>query len=70
MIDVFFEDVKKFGKLRRRSVKRQGRKASFCVASLQDLERMKKASGRAIDLADIALIRELRRTRRSKSKNS
>ena len=70
LIDVFFEDAKQFEKLHRRSVKREGRRASFHVACLRDLEKMKKASGRAIDLADIALIRELRRTRRLKGKNS
>ena len=70
LIDVFFEKEKQFQKLYSRSVERKGRKITFHVASLSDIEKMKKASGRPIDLADVALIREVKKIRRSTSKHS
>lgn len=50
-----------FQRLLRRAVTRKAEGYHLKVAALDDLERMKRASGRAIDLADIALIRERRR---------
>lgn len=57
-IDIFFENEKEFARLSKRSKKMKGMHFNFHVASLDDLEKMKKESGRAIDLADIVLIRE------------
>ena len=66
LIDVFLEEVKQFKKLYRHSIKRKHQKMDFHIASLPDLEKMKKASGRPIDLADLALIREIKKIRKSK----
>ncbi|MBU1853757.1 MAG: hypothetical protein KJ957_06930 [Candidatus Omnitrophica bacterium] len=60
LVDIFFENEKEFTGLLKRSKKIKGKKFNFYVASLDDLEKMKKKSARAIDLADIALIREKR----------
>lgn len=60
-MDVFLEGAKAFGRLMRNSVMHKAGRTRLCVASLEDLERMKRESGRPIDLADIALIREKRR---------
>ncbi len=57
-IDIFFENEKEYIGLSRRAKKIKGAKFDFYVASLVDLEKMKKKSARAIDMADIALIRE------------
>lgn len=57
---MLLEKPEVFNKLLSRSLKRHGRSVTYQVASLGDLERMKKASGRSIDLADIALIEERR----------
>ena len=57
-IDIFFESVEEFKALLKRSRKIKGIKFNFYIASLNDLEKMKKISARAIDLADIVLIRE------------
>ena len=59
-IDIFFESEEVFAGLLKRAKKVKGVKFDFYVASLDDIEKMKKASARAIDLADIALIREKR----------
>lgn len=61
LVDIFLEEPKVFQRLSRRAVTRQAKGYQLKVAALDDLERMKRASGRAIDLADIALIRERRR---------
>jgi hypothetical protein len=58
LVDIFFENEKKYNGLSRRAKKIKGVKFDFHVASLGDIERMKRKSARAIDLADIALIRE------------
>jgi hypothetical protein len=62
-IDVFFEDEGEFNKIFKRAKKIKERQFSFYIASLDDLQKMKKESGRPIDLADIALIREKRKTK-------
>lgn len=61
IIDIFFETSKKFRELYRHSKKRRLGSSQLHIASLVDLEKMKKSSGRPIDLADIALIRERRK---------
>ncbi|MBI3991025.1 MAG: hypothetical protein HY350_02640 [Candidatus Omnitrophica bacterium] len=60
LIDILFEDSKTFDKLLRRAVKRQTEEFIFYVACLDDLEAMKKSTGRPIDRADVALIQEKR----------
>ena len=62
-IDIFFENEKEFKKLFRRAKRLKGRQFSFYIASLDDLQKMKKESGRPIDIADIALIREKRKSK-------
>lgn len=57
-IDIFFESEKEFNELLKRAKKIKGIKVNFFIASLGDLEKMKKISARPIDLADIVLIRE------------
>lgn len=66
LIDVFLEKESLFKELYRKSIKRRSHRLTFCVASLDDLEKMKKATGRAIDLADVALIQELREIQKLK----
>ena len=60
LIDIFFEGEKEFKGLLKRAKKIKGIKSNFYIASLMDLEKMKKISARPIDLADIVLIREKR----------
>ncbi len=60
LIDVFFEDEKEFNKLLKRSKNIKGEQLGFYIASLADIEKMKKVSARPIDIADIALIKERR----------
>jgi hypothetical protein len=57
-IDIFFESERRFNLLLKRAKKIKGIKFNFYIASLDDIAKMKKKSGRAIDLADIVLIRE------------
>jgi hypothetical protein len=61
-LDVFFEEPEAFARLLSQSLKRRGPLVTYQVASLDDLEKMKRSSGRPIDLADIALIEEKRAT--------
>ena len=58
LLDVLFEKLEIFNRLLSRSVKRKEKQLTFYIASLNDLEAMKKIVGRPIDLADIVLIRE------------
>ena len=60
LIDIFFENEKEFNKLLERAKKIKMARFNFHIASLDDLEKMKRISARAIDLADIVLIREKR----------
>lgn len=57
-VDIFFENEKEFNTLFKRAKKIKAKEFNLCVISLDDLQAMKKASGRPIDLADIALIKE------------
>lgn len=61
LIDVFLEDPKSFSRLLKRATRKKTEYFTLNVASLDDLEQMKKKSSRPIDLADIALIQERRR---------
>ncbi len=63
IVDIFFENEEKFRELLKRAKKIRGMKDNFYIASLDDLEKMKKESARAIDLADLVLIKERRRGR-------
>ena len=67
-IDIFFESGRKFNGLLKQAKKIKGGKFNFYIASLDDIERMKKKSARAIDLADIVLIREKRGHRKTSYK--
>ena len=64
LLDVFFEQEKQFEKLRKHSIKRRYGKITFPVVSLSDLEKLKRSSGRPVDLADIGLIQEVKKMRR------
>ena len=59
-IDIFFESEEEFNSLLKRAKKIKTGKFNFYIASLGDLEKMKRISARAIDLADIVLIKEKR----------
>ena len=61
LIDIFFEDPKFFSRLFKRAIRKKTEHFILNIASLTDLEQMKRRSGRPIDLADIALIQEKRR---------
>jgi len=67
-LDIGLEEIKIFKKLFSHALKRKGEGITYYVVSLEDIERMKKASGRPIDLADIALIRERRKINGKKKK--
>ena len=58
LIDVLLEDEKKFQRIYRNSKLRRGKNFSLRVISLNDLLKMKKDSSRAIDKADLELIKE------------
>ena len=68
IFDVGLEEIRIFKKLFSRALKRRGEGITYYVVSLKDMERMKKASGRPIDLADIALIQERRKINGKKKK--
>ena len=58
LVDIFFENEKEFDALFKRAKRIKVNRFNIYVASLYDLQAMKKASGRPIDLADIVLIKE------------
>ena len=61
LIDIFLEDPEFFSRLLKRAARKKTKRFILNIASLTDLEQMKRRSGRPIDLADIALIQEKRR---------
>lgn len=63
LIDILLEDSGLFEKIYLGAVKKRGKGFNLYVAGLKDLEIMKKAAGRPIDLADIALIKERQKRR-------
>ena len=67
-LDIGLEEIKVFKKLLSHALKRRGEGITYYVVSLKDMERMKKVSGRPIDLADIALIQERRKINGKKKK--
>jgi len=66
LIDIFFESEKGFKELLKRAKKIKMARLNFHVASLGDIETMKRKSARAIDLADIVLIREKQGKKKNK----
>ncbi len=70
LLDVLFEEPEIFDRLLNRSVKRKEKQHTFYIASLDDLEAMKRMIGRPIDLADIALIQEKRNLMKQRGKKS
>jgi hypothetical protein len=62
ILDVFFADKNDFDKLYKNSELKKDKKISIRVASLNDISAMKKASGRPIDLSDLQLIKESKKT--------
>lgn len=73
VLDVFLAADDEFKRLQKNSELKQDKVISIRVASLKDIEAMKKASGRPIDLADLELIKEAKKIkltgRRKKLKN-
>lgn len=68
LLDVLFEEPEIFNRLLNRAVKRKEKQLTFYIASLDDLGAMKRAVGRPIDLADIALIQEKRNLMKQRGK--
>ncbi len=64
VLDVFLASDKQFKKLYKNSQLMRDKNLSVKVASLDDIMIMKKASGRPIDLADIELIKEVKKYRK------
>jgi len=58
VLDIFLAPVKEFTALKKNSKLKRDKRLSLRTAALKDIVKMKRASGRAIDLADISLIRE------------
>ena len=58
VLDVFLADEKEFNKIYKNSERKRDKSLTIRVASLNDIKAMKKACGRAIDMADIKLIEE------------
>lgn len=69
ILDVFFSGEKEFNKLYKASERRKDKTISIRVACLNDIIKMKKNTGRPIDLADIELIKEIKNTKH-KRKNT
>lgn len=69
LIDIYLEDETEFKKLRKNAITRKSGKTRLYVASLKDLEQMKKQTNRPIDIADLTLIKELKKAKR-RSKNN
>lgn len=61
ILDVFLAEQKEFEKIFKDAKLKRDKDISIKVASLEDIELMKKASGRPVDIADIELIKETRK---------
>lgn len=61
VLDVFLSEAKEFNKLYENSEEKQDKEISIRVASLRDLEVLKKSAGRPIDLSDIELIKQFKK---------
>ncbi len=66
ILDVFLAGEKEFNKLYSSSEQKNDKTISVRVAALKDIELMKKKIGRAIDLADIESIKEMKKYKKSK----
>ncbi|MEK6565038.1 MAG: DUF6036 family nucleotidyltransferase [Candidatus Omnitrophota bacterium] len=61
ILDVFLAEQKEFEKIFKDAKLKRDKDISIKVASLEDIELMKKASGRPVDIADIELIKEAKK---------
>jgi hypothetical protein len=61
VLDVFLAETKVFNKLYKNSEEKQDEEISIRVASLRDLEVLKRSAGRPIDLSDIELIKQFKK---------
>lgn len=66
ILDIFLASEKEFNKLYANSEQRKDSTATIRIASLKDIELMKKESARLIDLADLKLIKEVKKIKKSK----
>lgn len=67
VLDVYFTNEDEFSKLYKNSQQKKDKNLLVRVASLDDLRDMKKTSGRATDIADLALIEEIKKYKKKKS---
>lgn len=65
LLDVFLSSEKEFNELYINSEQKKDKTTSIRVASLKDIEMMKKKSGRPIDLADLEFIKETKKYKKS-----
>ncbi len=61
ILDVFLCEEKEFKRISKRAKLEHDKDTAVRVASLKDIEKMKKASGRPVDIADIDLIKKAKR---------
>ena len=61
ILDVFLCEEKEFKRISKRAKLERDKDTAVRVASLKDIEKMKKASGRPVDIADLALIKKAKR---------
>ncbi|MEK6567460.1 MAG: DUF6036 family nucleotidyltransferase [Candidatus Omnitrophota bacterium] len=61
ILDVFLSDEREFKKILENSEIARDKDISIRVAALKDIERMKKNISRPVDIADIALIKEVKK---------
>jgi len=61
ILDIFLAPEHEFNKLYKNSERKKDKTLTVQVASLNDLEKMKKAAGRAIDIVDLKLIAEAKK---------
>ncbi len=64
VLDVYFAPQDDFAKLHKKAKWLGSGLLKMHVASLEDIEAMKKAAGRAVDKADLELIKEAKKPRR------
>lgn len=65
ILDVFLSGEKEFNKLYSNSEEKRDKTTTIRVASLKDIESIKRRSGRPIDLADVKFIKESRKYKKS-----
>ena len=61
ILDVFLCEEKEFKRISKRAKLEHDKDTAVRVASLKDIEKMKKASGRPVDIADLELIKKAKR---------